>query len=76
MIFISGYIQIFLISINTYFISKGYLVGVLIVSFCISLLWTYNVRKVNVSTLQSRIVYALGAAMGGLSGAYLASIIV
>jgi hypothetical protein len=67
-IFFQSYFQIGLVAINTMLIAKGYILGVFLVSFLISLLWAFNVSKVAISTLNQKIIYALGAGFGAVSG--------
>lgn len=67
-IFISGFIQVFLVVLNTYFISKENVTGIIICSFGISYFWSHNVKKVAFGTEKDRIVYSFGAMTGGLLG--------
>lgn len=54
-------------------ISNGVFVGVFIVSFLISLLWAFNVSKIALSTMQQKMIYALGAGCGAVLGLLLIS---
>jgi len=67
-IFLQSFFQVGLVAINTLLISKGYYIGVFIVSFLISLLWAFNVSKVAISTLNQKLTYALGAGFGAITG--------
>ena len=67
-IFISGFIQVFLVVLNTYFISKDNVTGIIICSFGISYFWSHNVKKVAFGTEKDRIIYSFGAMTGGLLG--------
>lgn len=67
-IFLQSFFQVGLVAINTMLIAKGYIVGVFIVSFLISLLWAFNVSKVAISTLNQKLTYALGAGIGAVCG--------
>ena len=67
-IFLQSFFQVGLVAINTLLISKGYILGVFIVSFLISLLWAFNVSKVAISTLNQKLTYALGAGIGAVTG--------
>lgn len=67
-IFFTSFLQIGLVAINTYLITQLIWVGIFIVSFLISYLWAINVSKISVSTKQAKIVYALGAGCGAVSG--------
>lgn len=67
-LFTTGFVQVYFVAINTYFIAKGMFIGVLIASFAISLIWSFNVKKIAFGTLRERIVYSLGASIGAVSG--------
>jgi hypothetical protein len=67
-IFFTSFLQIGLVAVNTYLITQLIWIGIFIVSFLISYLWAINVSKISVSTKQSKIVYALGAGCGAVSG--------
>lgn len=67
-IFKTSFTQVFLISINTIFLSKGNYIGVTICSFLISYLWVTNVKKASISSKAEQIIYAIGATCGGISG--------
>jgi hypothetical protein len=67
-IFFTSFLQIGLVAINTYLITQLIWIGIFIVSFLISYLWAINVSKISVSTKQAKIVYALGAGCGAVSG--------
>ncbi|MGJ1414055.1 hypothetical protein ACR786_06140 [Sphingobacterium multivorum] len=64
----TGFLQVFFVAINTWLITKQQYVGVVIVSFLISFIWSFNVKKVAFGTMKDRLVYSLGAALGGLTG--------
>ncbi|QHC84990.1 hypothetical protein AS589_09500 [Empedobacter brevis] len=74
-LFITAFLQVFFVSANTYFIAKSNYLLVGVCGFIISWLWTSNVKKISTSTTTERIVYATGAAMGGLSGLLISKII-
>jgi hypothetical protein len=67
-LFSTSFLQVFLISINTVFLSKAFYPGVAVAGFLITYVWVGNVKKVNVATKMERIVYSLGATIGGLCG--------
>ena len=67
-IFKTSFIQVFLVSINTIFLAKGLYIGVAVAGFAISYYWVGNVKKANIATEKERIIYALGAMCGGLTG--------
>jgi hypothetical protein len=41
----------------------------------ISFIWSWNVKKVAFGTMSDRVVYALGAAVGGLIGLVVSTLI-
>lgn len=67
-IFLTAFFQVGLVAINTYLITKLYWAGIFFVSFAISLLWAFNVSKVSVSTINSKLTYAFGAGCGSIVG--------
>jgi hypothetical protein len=67
-LFFQSFFQVGLVAVSTIFIVKSYLFGLFIVSFLISLIWTFNVSKVAISTLKQKIIYALGAGCGAVAG--------
>ena len=69
-IFITAFIQVFLVAVNTIFLSKGYLIGIAITSFSISWVWVSNVKKANISTRFDQFFYSLGAMAGAITGYY------
>lgn len=73
--FLTGFVQVFLVSANIYFISRKNWAGIAVCGFFISYLWTINVRKVAVGSTSERIIYSTGACLGGISGVILANLI-
>lgn len=67
-LFITGFTQVLFVAINTYFLSKEFYIGVFFCGFIISLIWSWNVKKVAFGTIQDRFIYASGAAFGSLLG--------
>lgn len=67
-LFITGFVQVFFVAINTYFISKQFYAGVFFCAFIISFIWSWNVKKIAFGTMADRIAYALGAGVGSLIG--------
>jgi len=63
-LFLTGFTQTFLVILSTYFVVQKSVLGVITVGFFISLIWTFNVKKVVIGTLQERIIYSLGASSG------------
>lgn len=74
-IFATGFAQVFLVSANTYFISRTTWIGIAVCGFGISYLWTFNVRRVTIGTRSEQFTYASGAMLGGLTGVLMAKFI-
>lgn len=70
-IFFQSFFQIGLVSISTILITKQLYIGVFFVSFLISLLWTFNVSRLSISTNKQKIIYSLGAGLGAVCGVLL-----
>lgn len=75
-IFFTGMLQVYFVVINTYFISKGYITGVLICSFIISFIWSFNVKKIAFGSNLIRLLYSSGASIGSLLGYFTAQILI
>lgn len=73
-LFLTAFIQVFLVSANVYFISRLQWLGIAVCGFGISYMWTVNVRKVALSSRMSQFVYSSGAMCGGLVGVMIASL--
>lgn len=71
-LFLQAFIQVFLVSVNTYFIAQVQYAGVLIAAFGISYVWSHNVKKVAFGSEIMRIIYASGAACGAVAGVWVA----
>ncbi len=67
-LFITGFTQVLFVVINTYFIAQRYYLGVAFCSFVISLIWSFNVKKVAFGTLRDRLIYSFGACVGSILG--------
>ena len=81
-LFLTGFLQVVLVCLNTYQISvfaktmkPEVLAGIVIVGFLISFIWTFNVKKVAFGNMSNRVYYSLGAATGSLLGVIIGSII-
>jgi len=70
-IFLTSFLQVGLVAINTVLIAKGYVLGIFLASFTISMLWSYNVSKIALSTFTNKLIYSFGAAFGSITGYYL-----
>ncbi|MCG9911866.1 MAG: hypothetical protein MH137_11245 [Flavobacteriales bacterium] len=75
-LFITGFIQVFFVAANTFFLAKELYLAVLAASFMISLIWSFNVKKVAFGSGTDRVVYAGGASIGSLFGLWSSSHII
>ena len=69
-LFTTGFTQVFLVVLNTYFITREFLLGIIACGFLISFIWSHNVKKVAFGSEWDRIVYALGAMAGSVAAFY------
>ena len=74
-LFVTGFFQVFFVAINTWLITQQNYIGVLVVSFLISFIWSFNVKKGAFGTMSHRIVYSLGAAFGGFLGLFIGGLL-
>ena len=72
-LFISAMTHVALVAMNMVFLTSHNIVMLGVTGFLISLIWTFNVKKVAFGTWMDRIVYSCGACTGTLSGYYLAT---
>ena len=75
-LFLTGFLQVFFVACNTYFISKSFYIGVFICGLIISLIWSWNVKKIVFGSLKDRIYYAFGAGFGSLFGLIISKFII
>jgi hypothetical protein len=66
--FFQSFFQVGLVSVSTILITQHLYWGIFIVGFLISLLWTFNVSRIAVSTLNQKLTYSLGAGIGAVCG--------
>ena len=74
-LFTTAFIQVFLVSANTYFIAKSFYIGIGFAGFGISWFWTSNVKKISLGTKKDRFIYSFGAMIGGLCGVVVSKLI-
>jgi len=67
-LFLTGFIQVFFVAVNTYFISKAIYGGVFVIGCLISFIWSFNVQKIVFGTIKDKLWYSLGAGAGSLVG--------
>ena len=75
-LFLTALLQVMLVSLNIVFITYHQLLAMTITGFAISIIWTFNVKKVAFGSLTDRIIYASGAAAGTLIGYYISNSII
>lgn len=71
-LFFTGVIQVLLVATNTYQIAHEKYIGVFIIGVAISLVWSWNVKRIAFGNNLDRIIYALGAGCGSLLGLVIA----
>lgn len=74
--FLTSFLQIGLVSVNTILLQKGIVPAIFVVAFSISFLWCWNVTKISISTTNDKIIYSLGAGCGSVFGYYLVNFVV
>lgn len=62
--FFAAFCQVMFVTMNVYFISSSKVIPMMMTSFIVSLLWTYNVKIVSIGSLADRAYYAAGASAG------------
>ena len=67
-LFGTGFAQVICVSANTVFIAHYQLIANLTTALMLSLIWTWNVKKVAFGDWTDRWVYACGAALGSVAG--------
>lgn len=67
-LFASGFVQVFFVAVNTFFIAKEQYILVFPTSLIISLIWSSNIKKLAFGSMSDRIVYSIGAAIGSVIG--------
>lgn len=74
-LFLTGFSQVYFVAVNTYFLSKEMYLGVFISAFIISMIWSFNIKRIAFGSTNDRLVYALGATIGSVCGLWSSSII-
>lgn len=72
-LFITGIVQVYFVAINTVFLSKEIYIGVFFAAFAISMVWSYNIKKIVFGSFVDRVWYSSGATVGSLLGLYTSS---
>lgn len=74
-LFSTGFLQVFFVAINTYFIANLYYIGIAFVAFSISFIWSFNIKKIAFGTNKDRFIYSIGAMLGSLFGTFVSQLI-
>ena len=67
-LFVTGLLQVYLVAINTVFLSHYFYLGVGIVGFLISFVWCFNIGRIVVGDLYDKVIYSVAAGIGSLLG--------
>ena len=67
-IMLTGFIQVYFVSVNICFLSLGSVPGVLVASFLVSFTWTINVKRIAFGCTSDRVLYSLAATGGSIAG--------
>ena len=67
-LFFTAFLQVALVSANTYFIANLFWPGIVIAGFFISFLWASNVKKISIGNKIERLIYSSGAMIGCITG--------
>lgn len=70
-LFCTGFLQVFFVAINTYLIGKEFYLGIAMVGFLISFIWSWNIKKIAFGTIKDRLLYSSGAGIGASAGVYI-----
>ena len=72
-ILLYSYLQLLLLSMNTYNIASGRLWYSIIFSFLIGIVWCYNVTGVANGTIKEKLQYSIGCSLGCGTGVILSN---
>jgi len=63
-LFLTGLLQVTFVAMNVSFIAHKRIVPMLITGFIISMIWTFNIKKIAIGGMTDRITYSFGAMIG------------
>lgn len=72
----TGFAQVVFVAMNTVFIAHHALAANFVSGLAISLIWSWNVKRVAFGDTGDRWAYAVGAACGSVTGTIIASALV
>jgi hypothetical protein len=67
-LFSTAFLQVYFVAIQTVFLANSIYIGVAIVGFAISFVWTFNVQKVVFGNITQKLIYSAGAMIGSILG--------
>lgn len=67
-LFFTGFLQVFLVTAQTWFIARSNFAAVAVFGFLISFAWSFNVKRIAIGTRADAAVYSLGASLGAVVG--------
>lgn len=71
----TGFVQVVFVAMNTVFIAHHALLSNFLTGFAISYVWSWNVKRVAFGDHGDRLAYAIGAAVGSVTGTVLAGLV-
>lgn len=74
-LYLTGLIQVALVSLNTVLLSRGETELSIGVAFLILYVWTFNVKRAAFGSQWEKLIYSAGAASGAAVGLYIAGLI-
>lgn len=74
-LFWTGWLQVLLVGLNTWQYAHEKWAGVFLTGVAISMVWSFNVKRIAFGNWADRLVYSLGAGTGGICGLLLAKLI-
>lgn len=74
-LFFTGFLQVSLVTAQTWMVANNVLCGVFGVGFIVSLVWTVNVKKIALGNWFDRFIYSFGAGAGAILGLVIAKLI-
>ncbi len=63
-LFFTAMVQVTFVAMNVTFIAHGEIIPMLLTGFMISLIWTFNVKRIALGGWLDRLTYANGAMLG------------
>jgi hypothetical protein len=74
-LFFTGFLQVSLVTAQTYLITIGNVIGIATIGFSISWIWWGNAKRASIGGMVERFIYASGASSGAVVGFLLAKLV-